>query len=133
MKLSQYKNNMLAAFILALMFPKCALKGSIWGSRNPKSLLAAGQSRQNQNFAKMKKLGKLNLSIEKMLNQEELVNFRGGSGSGSTDPRCSDCHASALIGCENSCGPNSEYCSFITCLNNLIDACNSQCYCQGTC
>ncbi|MCG8322761.1 MAG: hypothetical protein MI921_24885, partial [Cytophagales bacterium] len=100
--------------------------------RKPKSLLAAGQSRQNQNFAKMKKLGKLNLSIEKMLNQEELVNFRGGSG-GSTDPRCSDCHASAWIACENSCGANSENCSFITCLDNQINACNSQCYCQGTC
>lgn len=121
---------MLAAFILARMFPKCALKGSIWGSRKPKNLLAAGQSRQNQNFAKMKKLGKLNLSVEKMLNQEELVSFRGGSGSGSTDSRCSDCHASALIACENSYGESS---SFITCLDNQIKACNSQCYCQDTC
>ncbi len=29
----------------------------------------------------MKKLGKLNLKKEKMLSQEELVSFRGGSGS----------------------------------------------------
>ena len=82
--------------------------------------------------AKRKRLGKPKTK-KPARRQEELVSFRGGSGSGSTDPRCSDCHASALIGCENSCGPNSEYCSFITCLNNLIDACNSQCYCQGTC
>ena len=37
----------------------------------------------------MKKLGKLNLTAEKMLGHEELISFRGGSGS------CSDqCHTS---------------------------------------
>ena len=39
----------------------------------------------------MKKLGKLSLKPEKMLNQEELVNFRGGSGGGSCGQSGSTC------------------------------------------
>ena len=41
-----------------------------------------GKSRQKlKNYNKMKKLDKLKLSANKMLKSEELVNFRGGSGS----------------------------------------------------
>ena len=53
----------------------------------------------------MKKLGKLNLMKEKMLSQEELVSFRGGSGSEKGSTTCTangttfDCYSSDPIEC----------------------------------
>ena len=48
----------------------------------------------------LKKLGKLNLSSKKLLNREELVNFRGGSdaGCGSGCVTC-ECLCTGTTGC----------------------------------
>jgi hypothetical protein len=43
----------------------------------------------------MKKLGKLKLNEGKMLSSEELLGFRGGSGTNAT---CEMCHASCTLG-----------------------------------
>ena len=56
----------------------------------------------------MKKLGKLNLKSEKILNQEELVHFKGGSGGSdcpggecdTTNGTCSTCKQAVPFDCE---------------------------------
>ena len=70
----------------------------------------------------LKKLGKLKLMPEKMLNHEELVNFKGGSGS-----ICHECVDSAEIGCEVSCanptnGMSSSEC-YVECVLNQASQC----------
>jgi hypothetical protein len=45
----------------------------------------------------MKKLGKLKLKEEKMLRSEELLGFRGGSGTNAT---CEGCHAAVYWDCQ---------------------------------
>ena len=55
----------------------------------------------------MKTLGKLKLKAEKMLNSEELLGFRGGSGSGCTTYGwyfCDSQYAEAYTACFNACG-----------------------------
>lgn len=47
----------------------------------------------------MKKLGKLNLKTEKMLKNEELINFRGGSGTYNCHKECIT--EGVLAGCRN--------------------------------
>jgi hypothetical protein len=45
----------------------------------------------------MKKLGKLKLKEEKMLSSEELLGFRGGSGTNAT---CEMCHQAVYWDCQ---------------------------------
>lgn len=67
----------------------------------------------------LKKLGELKLMPEKMLNQDELVNFRGGSGAGPCAASPTNC-PTKLCSCSgggvNICGSGSE---------------TAQCYCNG--
>ena len=51
----------------------------------------------------MKKLGKLNLKSEKMLNHEELVSFRGGSNG-----TCIELTVAVVEACHNTCYGNGE-------------------------
>ena len=73
----------------------------------------------------MKKLGKLNLKSEKILNQEELVNFRGGSGG---DP---DCVYNVLWGgcgwydCQ--CQSGGSFLGYLCCTEDLIYASQAAC------
>ena len=75
----------------------------------------------------LKKLGKLKLMPEKLLNQNELLSFRGGSGGGggcSGAPGtniCQNCLASAECGCFTSCGNDTN------CYSNCIVSQSSQC------
>jgi hypothetical protein len=73
----------------------------------------------------MKKLGKLKLNPEKLLNQDELVSFRGGSGGGcgpASGDLCIDCMASAQCACEISCGADTN------CLASCVQSQSAQCY-----
>jgi hypothetical protein len=49
----------------------------------------------------MKKLGKLKLNSEKMLSHNELVSFRGGSGSGTYNCHKECITEGVLAGCRN--------------------------------
>jgi hypothetical protein len=75
------------------------------------------KSRQNVNFIKMKKLGKLNLKDEKILSQEELINFRGGSGSGDCEK---DCPSGEFACCCTSGGTTT-----VTCESSVEDCWNA--------
>ena len=56
----------------------------------------------------MKKLGKLNLTSEKMLSYEELVSFRGGSGNPFGDV-CTNWDCAICMGtCIGDCAVNFE-------------------------
>lgn len=65
----------------------------------------------------MKKLGKLKLSPGKILGNDDLLTFRGGSGC-DTDI-CNQCCDSAEIACEISCGGDSV--CYVEC---VISQCN---------
>jgi hypothetical protein len=64
----------------------------------------------------MKKLGKLHLASEKMLSQNDLLGYRGGSGD-----NCSNCIESASIACEASCAGGA--CSWWECFVNQSNQC----------
>ena len=71
----------------------------------------------------MKKLGELNLKAEKMLNQEELVNFRGGSGGicpgTPSDDDCQNCLNSVPCACEASC-EGDDFCYQVCVINQEV-------------
>ena len=62
----------------------------------------------------MKKLGKLNLKAEKMLSHDELVSFRGGSGS-VTD--CPSITAAVVTNCHNDCWSGSDNARYRNCMS----------------
>ena len=79
----------------------------------------------------MKKLGKLNLKSEKILNQEELVNFRGGSGPGNcetTSSACQACKDAVPYDCQYLGGHEPGSLDYLQCLNEgLIGCCEVAC------
>ena len=75
------------------------------------------------NFKNMKKLGKLNLKSEKMLSQNELVSFRGGSsGCG-----CPELNVPEIEYCFDRCRGDSNF-EFCMCCCKM-----ELCYGSGGC
>jgi natural product precursor len=76
---------------------------------NQKALTKDNRVGQTKNNKKMKTLGKLKLKEEKMLNSEELLGFRGGSGSGCggyTWIACISNYTQVMADCYNNCAGN---------------------------
>ena len=71
----------------------------------------------------MKKLGKLKLSAKKMLNQNDLLNFRGGSGSlgCGVDPELPLCCFSCFANCQEACVVNSS--CYAACTESCFEIC----------
>jgi hypothetical protein len=67
----------------------------------------------------MKKLGKLKLNEGKMLSSEELLGFRGGSGTNAT---CEGCHAAVHWDCQ---GYNSTTIWYLDCLQEGHAGCDA--------
>jgi hypothetical protein len=68
----------------------------------------------------MKTLGKLKLKSEKMLTSEELLGFRGGSGSSSTT--CEMCHQAVYWDCQGY-GTNTIW--YLDCLQEGHAGCDA--------
>jgi hypothetical protein len=62
----------------------------------------------------MKTLGKLKLKEEKMLNSEELLGFRGGSGGSCTGTYyiCKSQEQQFKQQCQQNCGSNCQYVNY---------------------
>jgi natural product precursor len=83
-------------------------------AENRKAVTTAYRVGQTKNNNTMKTLGKLKLNEEKMLSSEELLGFRGGSGSGCTTYVwyvCRSNYMAAYTDCFNNCGGFN--CNFI--------------------
>jgi hypothetical protein len=104
-------------------------------------LVTISKSRQNQkNTNKMKTLGKLKLKAEKMLSHEDLVSFRGGSGSGTTQLQycrdsymirsCNNLSGGAMTGWSVGWGSNgcSQYGGAALWSSNMGSGCDTSWY-----